>query len=163
MSVTKSHAPPSSAMRSTYCFASSVVRSPSRAMLRGLNQPELICRYTGWSGASICTSVRTGMSSALFAVARLRPERGPRRVEPELRLALDRHHVVVLGDRPERGEAVDVDAGDGRLAPQQRARRVEPLLVGVRDRVGEDPRRFVDSHACASSRDQRHVVTGLDI
>ena len=64
-------------------------------MLRGLNHAELICRYTGWSGASICTSVRTGMSAVVRTVARLRPERGPRCVAPQVGVALHGHHVFV--------------------------------------------------------------------
>ena len=50
-------------MWSTERFASSAARSERRATLACLNQSTLILRYVVWSGASICTRVRTGIST----------------------------------------------------------------------------------------------------
>ena len=63
-------------MWSTERFASSAARSPRRATLAGLNHSTLILRYAVWSGASICTSVRTGMSTGFSDFRRGPPRAG---------------------------------------------------------------------------------------
>ena len=75
-------------------------------------------------------SVRnTSPVGGTLVVAGLRAEEGTGRVEPPLVLPLDLHHVGVLGHRVERVEALGFDAVHRRLAPEQRARRVEARFV----------------------------------
>ena len=63
----------------------------------------------------------------------------PREVGEQVVLPLDVHDVGVLGDRPERPVGADVDPGHRSVRAQVRQRLVQPLLVGVGLRVGQNP------------------------
>ena len=79
-----------------------------------------------------------------LVIAGLRAKEGTGRVEPPLVLPFDLHHVGVLGHRVEGIEVLGFDAVHGRLAPEQRACRVEARLVRVCGRIGEDPPGLLD-------------------
>ena len=73
--------------------------------------------------------------------------------------ALDLHDVGVLGDRPERVEALRFHQVHRRLATKERARGVEPRFVGVRSRVREHLAGVVDVHSrTLVRRRRRHRV-----
>ena len=120
-------------------------------MLRGLNQSELIVPVHRVIGRVHLHQRADRHVVAHRVIARFGPSAGRGALSHALGLTLDLHHVVVLGDRPERVEALRprrARPGDSRRS--KRARGVEPRLVGVRRRVGEDTRRFVDVHAARS-------------
>jgi hypothetical protein len=56
----------------------------------------------------------------------------------------DVHDIGMFGDRPERPIRAPVDQRHRRVGAQVGHRCVQPRLVGVGGRVGEDLRRFID-------------------
>jgi hypothetical protein len=70
-----------------------------------------------------------------------------RRIGEELGVALDLHHVGVLGDGPELGELWDRHPQDRLLGPDPRRRRVPGHRVGVGRRIGEDRAQLLDGRA----------------
>ncbi|CAO5249119.1 hypothetical protein FAGKG844_490016 [Frankia sp. AgKG'84/4] len=82
-----------------------------------------------------------------LAVLRLRAERGPRRIDPDIGAPGYRHHVLMPGDGIEWRVFGMLDAVHRRCAAQHRGGGVEPLVVGVGARIGEDAGRGLDIHA----------------
>ena len=58
--------------------------------------------------------------------------------QEQIVVPLDGHDVGVLGDRPERPVRRIVDQGDRIVRPQMGQRRVQPCVIGIGRRIGQD-------------------------
>jgi len=82
-----------------------------------------------------------GLGQVVLVLGQQHRARG---VDPQLVVPLDIHDVGVLGDRPERVIALDVDVGDRRVLAQVGQGGVQAIFVGVGLGVGEDLRSVID-------------------
>ena len=67
-------------------------------------------------------------------------QQGARAADEQFVVPLHRHDVGVLGDRPERPVGLVVDPRHRAVRPQMRQRRMEPVVVRVGGRIGQDRR-----------------------